>query len=273
MDSFETQHLVNSWILNELTILQRDYFHHLEKKEINSAATKLIKFVRERLSNEYLELSKASLWNVETKNTLLFVYQQLLLLLHPLTPFITEHIYQKITQGEKSLEAQIEVITEKEFANNNLWQIDCLLLSISKIRDFQKRNKVKDFYLELTLQWKKKWNPSFDFNHFSMPLIKSRIFILATKKKKNFTSFLNLQPFGVLWYQKPIEKEELMEQLKFYEKEYTRSEKLLKNINFIKKAPFSLIQKEKGKLNYYQKRKKDLLAKLRETKKNKINSI
>ena len=64
-----------------------------------------------------------------------------------------------------------------------------------------------------------------------------------------------------------------MEQLKFYEKEYTRSEKLLKNINFIKKAPFSLIQKEKGKLNYYQKRKKDLLAKLRETKKNKINSI
>ena len=73
MDKPEAQHLVNSWILNELAILQRDYFQHLEKKEINSASTKLIKFARERLSNEYLELSKISPWDANTKKTLLFV--------------------------------------------------------------------------------------------------------------------------------------------------------------------------------------------------------
>ena len=44
--------------MKELAILQRNYFYHLEKKEINLATTQLIKFTWEKLSNEYLELVK-----------------------------------------------------------------------------------------------------------------------------------------------------------------------------------------------------------------------
>ena len=86
--------LVNSWILNELTLLQKDYFFYFKKKETNLATTQLIKFARERLSNEYLELIKVSVWSENTKKTVLFVYQQLLLLFHPSIPYITEYIYQ-----------------------------------------------------------------------------------------------------------------------------------------------------------------------------------
>ena len=114
-DKSKEKELVNSWILNELAILQQDYFSHLEKKEINFATAKLIKFTREKFSNEYLELIKIFPWDSNTKNTVLFVYQQLLIMLHPAIPFITEHIYQEITQQEILNEKieKIEIKTEK----------------------------------------------------------------------------------------------------------------------------------------------------------------
>ncbi|CAG8456703.1 27242_t:CDS:2 [Gigaspora margarita] len=105
-------------VVGKLAILQRDFFYHLEKKEINFATTKLIKFAREKLSNEYLELSKISPWDASTKNTLLFVYQQLLIMLHPAIPFITEYLYQEITQRE-ILNEKIERI-ETETKKNEL---------------------------------------------------------------------------------------------------------------------------------------------------------
>ncbi|CAG8735713.1 13459_t:CDS:2, partial [Cetraspora pellucida] len=84
-----------------------------QKKEINFATSQLIKFVREKLSNEYLELSKIALWDTNTKNTILFVYQQLLIMLHPAIPFITEHIYQRLTH-QKILQTEIEIIDIKD---------------------------------------------------------------------------------------------------------------------------------------------------------------
>ena len=87
------------------------------KYEISKIITQLIKFTREKLSNNYLELVKITPWDKDTKNTFLFVYQQLLLLLHPAVPFITEYIYQKIT-GEKLLLTKEEIINEAK--NNDL---------------------------------------------------------------------------------------------------------------------------------------------------------
>lgn len=252
--------LVNNWILNELAILQQDYFYHLEKKEINFATSKLIKFARERLSNEYLELIKISPWNTNTKNTLLFVYQELLIMLHPAVPFVTDYIYQDLTQ-EKILEAKIETINIKEKKNQGLWQIDCLLLLISSIRSFQKKNKVSEFYLELVPEWENKQNLSFDFNQYLEPLVKSKLSILK-EKKEEFSSFLDLQPFGVLWYHEQIDKKELEKQLKLYEAECQRSQQLLANINFLQKAPPQLVAEEKKKLVYYQEQKKKVQTEL-----------
>ena len=68
-------------------------------------------------------------------------------MLHPTAPFITEHIYQELTQ-KKVLETEIETISIED-KNKELWQIDCLLLLISSIRSFQKKSKVSEFYLDL----------------------------------------------------------------------------------------------------------------------------
>ena len=264
-DKSKGKELVNRWILNELAILQQDYFQHLEKKEINFATAKLIKFAREKLSNEYLELIKISPWDANTKNTVLFVYQQLLIMLHPVTPFITEHIYQELTQ-KKMLKAGIEIVSVED-KNKELWQIDCLLLLISNIRNFQQKSKVNEFYLELVPEWENKSNNSFDFNQYLEPLVKSKIFILKKEKKGEFNSFLDLQPFGTLWYCEKIDKKDLEKQLKLYESECQRSERLLTNKEFLKKAPSQLVAEEKKKLIYYQEQKKKVETELEKNEK------
>jgi valyl-tRNA synthetase len=85
---------------------------------------------------------------------------------------------------------------------------------------------------------------------------------LEKEKKDEFSSFLDLQPFGILWYREKVDKKELKEQLKFYEKECERSERLLTNSNFLKKAPPQLVVEEKKKLIYYQDQKKKLQTEL-----------
>ncbi|WP_147411374.1 class I tRNA ligase family protein [endosymbiont GvMRE of Glomus versiforme] len=252
----KNNNLINSWILNELALCQKNYFYHLGRKEINFATAQLIKFTREKLSNEYLELSKISPWDDNTKKTTLFVYQQLLIMLHPVTPFITEYLYQEQTQ-KKILEAEIEKI-DIETEKSNLWQIDCLLLLISNIRNFHQKSKVSEFYLELVPKWENKLNNSFDSNQYLKPLTKSRVFILEREKRGKFSSFLDLQPFGILWYHEQVNKRELEEQLKYYKKECERSKQLLTNSNFLKKAPSQLVEEERKKLVYYQEQKKKL---------------
>jgi valyl-tRNA synthetase len=255
--------LINNWILNELALCQKDYFIHIKKKELNLATTRLTNFAWKKLSNEYLELIKTSPWNTDTKNTVLFVYQQLLIMLHPAIPFITEHIYQEITQ-QKILESESEIIDIKD-KNNELWQIDCCLLIISNIRKFRQKNKINEFYLELLPKWRKKLNLYFDFNHFCERLIRSKISILEKEKSPQnnlgllFNSFIDLPPFGALWYQEKVDKEELQKKMNFYEKECEIiSKNWLKNNNFLANAPSQLIEEKRRKLKYYQEQKKKL---------------
>jgi valyl-tRNA synthetase len=138
-----------------------------------------------------------------------------------------------------------------------------LLILISNIRNFSQKDKVKKFYLELNSEWDNKFDFSFDFNYFLEPLVKSEIFVLAKNAPKSeFGSFLDLAPFGFLWYHESVDRTELERQLDFYQKEWERSNKILSNDDFRKKAPFHLIKKEEEKLIYYENQKKKILSKL-----------
>src|SRR2546421_12024319 len=101
---------------------------------------------------------------------------------------------------------------------------------------------------------------SFDFNQFLPPLTQKKVFIIEKKKSGDFSAFIDLPPFGVLWYREQVNKKELAEKLEFYEKEFERSKLLLENSNFCQKAPPQLVAEEKKKLDYYREKKKKLAA-------------
>lgn len=150
----------------------------------------------------------------------------------------------------------------------NIWIVDFLLLLLKSVRSFRQKQNINnqiEVYCELTKEWNKKIDNSFNFNQFLIPLGKSQVYFnLPETKKEELFYIIDLKPFGILKIlkQKVDLKKELQEKLNYFQVEYERAQNLLNNENFVKKAPTSLVEKEKKKLNYFAKQKKKVLEQL-----------
>ncbi|MBL6824051.1 MAG: class I tRNA ligase family protein, partial [Luminiphilus sp.] len=111
--------LADQWIRSKLQTAVVDTTKNLEQYRFDHAAQTLYDFVWNEYCDWYLELSKPVLWDDSapselrqgTLKTLLEVLETVLRLMHPLTPFITEEIWQNVTprlglQGDTIMLAQ-----------------------------------------------------------------------------------------------------------------------------------------------------------------------
>ena len=94
--------LEDKWVLSKLNDLIRDVTENMESFELGVASAKIYDFIWDTYCDWYIELTKARLYgeNAESKRTaqcvLVYVLDQILRLLHPYMPFITEEIWQAI---------------------------------------------------------------------------------------------------------------------------------------------------------------------------------
>jgi valyl-tRNA synthetase len=107
-DSFDASTLkqaVNQWIIGELETCARDVTQSIEDYRFNDAAGALYKFIWNQLCDWYLELVKPSLAGddeaakTETRDTLGFVLDETLKILHPFMPFLTEELWEARAPG------------------------------------------------------------------------------------------------------------------------------------------------------------------------------
>lgn len=82
--------LTDKWIISRFNRLTAEVTDCLEKFELGVAAQKLYDFIWDEFCDWYIEFSKIS----GDKNVLLWVMKNILKLLHPFMPFITEEIWQ-----------------------------------------------------------------------------------------------------------------------------------------------------------------------------------
>lgn len=103
--------LADRWILSRLIAAGRDCEQAIDQYRFDLASQALYDFVWNEFCDWYLELSKPILWDAElhpdeatvTRHTLVHVLENILRLLHPMMPFITEEIWQSIAPlAEKS---------------------------------------------------------------------------------------------------------------------------------------------------------------------------
>ncbi|MCA3244699.1 MAG: class I tRNA ligase family protein, partial [Alphaproteobacteria bacterium] len=96
------QHPVNQWLVEELKAAYARVDGHLDAWEFNQAAHTAYHFTWGTFCDWYLELSKPLLQGggavaEETKACMAWAFTQLLGLLHPFIPFITEELWQRHT--------------------------------------------------------------------------------------------------------------------------------------------------------------------------------
>ncbi|MCD7859734.1 MAG: valine--tRNA ligase [Firmicutes bacterium] len=109
----EKLEIADKWVLSKLNTLIAEVTDNMEKYELGVAVQKIYDFVWDIYCDWYIEMTKARLFSEDTERketalqVLTYVLDQMLCLLHPFMPFITEEIWQSIPhEGEALIVAE-----------------------------------------------------------------------------------------------------------------------------------------------------------------------
>jgi len=112
--------LASTWIVSRLASVTEDINSALEDYRFNDAANNIYQFIWHELCDWYLEMAKSEMKKPKTAPgvqwCLVYTLDTSLRLLHPLMPFVTEEIWQKIQHGGQKQEA----VTEQSNVNESI---------------------------------------------------------------------------------------------------------------------------------------------------------
>jgi len=252
--------------LNKTLLFIDDQF---EKYRISDALMATYKLIWDDFCSWYLELVKPAYQKPIDKKTYqqtTEVFEQLLQILHPFMPFVSEEIYQYIgerKEGETICTAQwpeaqkydAKVINDFELASE----------VITNIRTFRKENNVpnKD-QIELTIKPNESKNDACDAIIVKLGNLSSLDY--SDEKVDNSFSFVIKSteyfiPFGDN-IDLEVEREKIEEELKYTKGFLTSVEKKLSNERFVNSAPEKVVDGERKKQADAQSKIKVLEEKL-----------
>ena len=105
----EKLEIEDKWILSKLNDVTREVCENMDSFELGVAAGKIYDFIWDSYCDWYIELTKPRLNGTDEESklaaqkVLLYVLTEILKLLHPFTPFITEEIFQAIPHDGEAL--------------------------------------------------------------------------------------------------------------------------------------------------------------------------
>ena len=243
---------IDKWIITRLNKTIKEVTKHMDKYEFNLAGTSLYNFIYDDFSSWYVELSKNNKTK-ETTETLNYVLINILKLLHPFMPFVTEEIYSNFTKDSIMISNYPKYNKNEiydETSTNNLIEV------ITNIRRIKQDKNIKDFYIET------KSNIIKD-NIETIKLL-TKLKEKSTYNKEERQEFIvNNELFTIVYDNSLNYEEELIKTKQEIEKlknQITRRETLLSNENYVNKAPKALVDKEKQTLQE-EKQQLELLLK------------
>ena len=148
-EGFDPAHLqetLNRWIVTELARAAREVSTAIEAYKFNEAAGAIYRFTWNLFCDWYLELTKPVLNGEdgeakdETRATVAFVLDQIVALLHPFMPFITEELWAR--SGERGVLA-LSAWPQPEFEDASAAaEINWLIKLISEVRSVRSEMNV-----------------------------------------------------------------------------------------------------------------------------------
>ncbi|PPE04540.1 valyl-tRNA synthetase [Entomoplasma ellychniae] len=252
----------DKWILTQLSIVEKSVSELMDKYEFALVGKILYDFVWNTYCSWYIELSKVnlndSIKKAASKQTLVYVLKNILVMLHPFIPFVTEHIYQNLNMKDSILE-------ESWLKINHCYETDYLNIVvdlIGSIREFKAINNLNNkthlvFQINnLTFDKNKIINKNLNqINEFLLSFVNSKIILDINDDNKK--TIIPIQDFTIeINNDEFIDNEKMLKEMiiqkQSLEQELLRSEKMLNNINFIAKANPDKIVEEKAKYEQYK---------------------
>ena len=274
----------DKWILTRLQEAIRDVSDHMEDGDFGLAATKIYDFAWSEFCDWYIELSKSRLLGEDgesketVKGVLLFVLENLLKLLHPFMPFLTEQVYKYLPDSEGFLMLQKWpeyeeglVFAEDEQKMQGVMEI---IRSIRNLRS--EMNVAPSKRTRLMLLPAEGWAETLrgGDGYFRRLAGAEQVEILTDRNEVTEKTVSAVITAGELFiplgdlvdFEKEVAR--LTKELENLKKETARSEGMLKNPGFLSKAPAHLVQAEKDKLEAAKAKAAALLNRIAELKEN-----
>lgn len=261
--------IFDKWILSRYSKSLKKLREEIESFYFNDAATTLYDFIWSEFCDWYIESSKIALYsdnNPDKENkasVLYFLLVNILKMLHPYMPFITERIYRilPLKETESIMVSSFPIYDDNLVFENEEKTVEFLKEIIYTIRNLRGENKVPPA-TELSVNIKLS-------NSREEDLIKNEIYLKKLAKVKNFTIIdeaYKKAPMEVVGLGNGFEVYLLLEGLVDIEKEKERITKeierltkqiegvsqKLKNPSFLEKAPKEVIEREEKKLENWQ---------------------
>ncbi|HOJ92778.1 MAG TPA: valine--tRNA ligase [Dictyoglomaceae bacterium] len=266
--------LSDRWILSRLQKEIEEVTMHLENYQFSDYVKRVYNFFWGEFCDWYIELSKLRLLPQEdpesklVSQTILWkVLRENLKLLHPVMPFITEEIWQKIPGSDESIMMSLWPEVEKEFIDEKSEKdMEFIMGAIKSVRairaefnippsevikvDFYTRDREKEVLLQ-------------GYSGYFYILAKAELRSaselkdlknVAHKIIENTSFYVPLR--GLIDIEK--EKSRIKKELEDLEKAIKKLEERLHNNEFISKAPQDVIEKEKERFISLQEKYKIL---------------
>ncbi len=137
----EQLELEDKWVLSKLNGLVREVNENIDKFELGIAANKIYDFIWDTYCDWYIELTKPRLnggdeaAKIGAQKVLLYVLTEILKLLHPFMPFITEEIWQALPhEGEALMIESYPEFTEKLSFPTDEQNFETIMTAIKAVR-------------------------------------------------------------------------------------------------------------------------------------------
>ena len=141
-DGSEEMTLADKWILSRLETMKSEITTALEKYELGIAANKIYEFTWNEYCDWYIELAKKRLYGEDlaakttVQKVLVKVLKDILRLLHPFMPFITEEIWGFMPNTSGLLVTDVWPTAEAELSNSEAeMEMDRVMSAIRNLRN------------------------------------------------------------------------------------------------------------------------------------------
>ena len=249
--TFDNLTIQDKWILTKLNKTILEVRRSMDKYDFNIVGNTLYSFIWNDFCDKYIELSKFNP-NKTTKSVLIRVLTDILKMMHPFMPYVTEEIYGKlpIKDAESIMISKYPTYNELEVFNDDEILVDDALEFITMFR-----NRKVELHLGNDFQVDIKISNS-DVKTIIINMLKLNDKMVSDKSdlKEDVISYKDLEI--KLYYDNT--ENEMVEKANL-EKEYDklvnsieRREKLLSNDNYVNKAPSNVVLNERNQLKLEQ---------------------
>ena len=255
----------DSWMLSRLNGTIKEVKSNMEKFEFGISLQKIYSLFWDEFCDWYIEFCKISYKNEKKFENCCFIFCQILKLLHPFAPFVTEKVWSFFNGGYLAISEYPEYSLKFEYKEDE-FQIQKLIEFIHSIR--AKRNEMNTPHNKKIKVYVSAEND--DLFKENLEIIKSMASVSELEINEDFPSkntILCVLDFCkiVIPMDELADKNEILKKLRAdiesLEKKIEKNKSLLSDSSFVEKAPKNVVEKSRKTLENDHKRYEDILKK------------